>query len=42
VTLLASILIGRTPDPVLLFGVAVWGVTLVLLVLPMTRRATGR
>ena len=40
--LLATILIGRSPDPVLLFGVAVWGVTLVVLVLPQTGRAIGR
>jgi len=40
--LLVTILIGRSPDPVLLFGVAVWGATLVLLVLPQTRRAIGR
>ncbi|HZC33366.1 MAG TPA: hypothetical protein VE640_08790 [Candidatus Bathyarchaeia archaeon] len=40
--LLATILIGRSPDPVLLFGVAVWGVTLVVMVLPPTRRAIGR
>jgi hypothetical protein len=40
--LLATILIGRSPDPVLLFGVAVWGVTLVVLALPQTRRAIGR
>ena len=37
--LVATILIGRSPDPVFLFGVAVWGVTLVVLVLPQTRRA---
>jgi asparagine N-glycosylation enzyme membrane subunit Stt3 len=40
--LLATILIGRSPDPVLLFGVAVWGAALVVLVLPQTRRAIGR
>jgi len=40
-TLIVTILIARSPDPVLLFGVAVWGVTLVVLVLPQTRRAIG-
>ena len=39
--LVATILVGRSPDPVLLFGVAVWGVTFVVLVLPQTRRAIG-
>jgi hypothetical protein len=41
-SLLATILIGRSPDPVLVFGVVVWGASLILLLLPVTRRAIGR
>jgi hypothetical protein len=40
--LLATLVIGRSPDPVLLSGVAVWSATLVLLVLPQTRGAIRR
>jgi hypothetical protein len=40
--LLAPMLVNRSVDQVLSLGVATWGATLVLLLVPDTRRATGR